>query len=71
MTSRGRLRRQLADLERARESLARARSSGADPWRIQELQIKYDRLNEAAMDAEFEPEPGPRVRGPAQKVPVE
>lgn len=47
-------RRLLQDLHRARESLARARASRADPWRIAELQLAHDRLAERAMAVEFD-----------------
>lgn len=49
-------RRLLQDLHRARESLARARASRADPWRISELQLAHDRLAERAMAVEFDEE---------------
>lgn len=70
MSPRLRLRRHLQDLERAREAVADARASRADPWRVTELQLRYDRLNERAFKCEFDsglPPPG-RTRAPA--VPV-
>jgi hypothetical protein len=45
------------DLARARESLARARAASADPWRVAELQLRYDRLLETALE---EDAAGPR-----------
>jgi hypothetical protein len=47
-------RKLLQDLHRAREALARARSTKADPWRVQELQLAHDRLAEKALAVEFD-----------------
>jgi len=49
------------ELARARESLARARASSADPWRVAELQLRYDRLLERALE-EAEAGAGPETR---------
>lgn len=38
-------------LVRAREALARAKASGADPWRVAELQQRHDELAARAADA--------------------
>ncbi len=72
MNPRLRLRRHLQDLERARDALAEARAQHADPWRVAELQLRYDRLNERVMAEEFEPDLGlpPGPRGPATPVPL-
>lgn len=67
MNPRLRLRRHLQELERAREALADAKERGADPWRVAELQLRYDRLNERAMTEEFDgalPPPGRRAATP-------
>ncbi len=69
MNPRLRLRRHLQELERARDALADARANQADPWRVSELQLRYDRLNERVLEVEFEDSPPPgRTRAPA--VPV-
>jgi len=65
-----RLRRQLQDLERARDALADAKARRADPWRVAELQLVYDRLNERAMAVEFDSALPPPPRGPATPVPL-
>lgn len=55
------------DLARARDALARARERGADPWRVQELQLRYDALLERALEedaASPRPELVPVRRGP-------
>lgn len=70
MSPRLRLRRHLAELERAREAVATARATGADPWRVAELQLRYDRLNAAAFAAEFDDALPPPGRGPAPVVPL-
>lgn len=67
------------ELARARESLARARASSADPWRVAELQLKYDRLLEAALEEDAAgPRPGlaavrdvPAARTRAEPFPLE
>lgn len=63
-----------ADLQRARETLARARvSSATDPWRLAELQERYDRaLDRALAVAETgeDVEPGPRALVPAEPLPL-
>lgn len=64
------------ELARARESLARARASSADPWRVAELQLKYDRLLEAALEEDaVRPRPGlavvPAARTRAEPFPLE
>jgi hypothetical protein len=69
-------RRLLQDLHRARESLARARASHADPWRIAELQLHHDRIAERAMAVEFDEavdgadDVPPPPRGPARPWPI-
>ena len=65
-----RLRRHLQDLERARDALADARANQADPWRVAELQLRYDRLNETALTLEFDESLPPAVRGRAPSVPL-
>lgn len=55
------------ELARARESLARARASQADPWRVAELQLRYDRLLEAALE---EDAAGPRPALAVRDVPA-
>jgi hypothetical protein len=69
MNPRLRLRRHLQELERARDALAAAREAQADPWRVAELQLRYDRLNERVMAVEFDGE-YPAPRGPAPRVPL-
>lgn len=67
MNHRLRLRRHLQELERARDALADAKEHQADPWRVAELQLRYDRLNEQAMAEEFDwalPPAGRRVATP-------
>lgn len=64
-----RLRRHLQDLERARDALADARAAQADPWRVAELQLRYDRLQERVLDAEFDSGLPPPPRGPAPVLP--
>lgn len=39
------------NLRRAREALARARDGGADPWRVAELQLRYDAALAVALDS--------------------
>ena len=61
-----RLRRHLQDLERARDAVADARANQADPWRVSELQLRYDRLNERvlavfAVDHGLAPAPRPKA----------
>lgn len=67
------LRRALADLERARDALARAKESGADPWRVSELQLRHDRLQDVALSADAEltedHAPAPHMRAPAVPPP--
>jgi len=65
-----RLRRHLQDLERARDAVADARAAQADPWRVAELQLRYDRLNERALAVEFDSGLPPPPRGPAPVVPL-
>lgn len=55
------------ELARARESLARARASQADPWRVAELQLRYDRLLEAALE---EDAVGSRLALAVERVPA-
>lgn len=59
-------------LQRAREYLARARASSADPWRIEELRLRYEDALAAAMADPDEPvsddAPSPRRR--ADPVPL-
>lgn len=61
-------------LVRARAALARARESGADPWRVAELQAKHDALAEAAADAgpalDLARHPVPAPRRPEPPVPL-
>jgi hypothetical protein len=64
-----RLRRHLQDLERARDALSAARAAQADPWRVTELQLRYDRLNERVLAAEFDSGLPPPPRGPAPVLP--
>lgn len=55
------------DLVRAREALARARERGADPWRLVELQTKYDALLERALEEDAAtPRPELVRRGPPE-----
>jgi len=66
-----RLRRHLQDLERARVALATAKERREDPWRVSELQLRYDRLNERVLDVELAPDlayPAPRTRAPYPPV---
>jgi len=55
----------LADLARARDALAAARTAQRDPWEVEALRLAYERLQEAALAAEDEYDasvgPGPRV----------
>ncbi len=65
MNPRLRLRRHLQELERARDALADARAKQADPWRVSELELRYNRLNERVLEVEFEDSPPPgRTRAP-------
>lgn len=70
MNPRLRLRRHLQDLERARDALAAAREAQADPWRVSELQLRYDRLNERVMAVEFDESLPPPGRTRAAPVPL-
>lgn len=60
-------RRLLQDLERTRNSLARARASKADPWRVQELQLAHDRLAERALAIEFDEDDADSPPAPRRK----
>ena len=63
-----RLRRHLADLERARDAVASAKEAGADQWRVTELQLRYDRLQSAVLALEDDGPPPGRTLAPL--VPV-
>ncbi len=41
-----------AVLARAAEALAKAVDAKADPWRVQELRLRYDQALEAALDGD-------------------
>jgi len=62
-------RKRLRALEQARQDLERARLDRADPWRIQELELRERRLYDAAVQAEdeYDDRLGPAPRGPAPK----
>jgi hypothetical protein len=57
-------------LTRAREALVRARTSTkTDPWRVAELQLRYDEALAAALDAGAVDAPAPRGGPPAPRRP--
>lgn len=60
----------LRELEQARDALVSARAAHADPWRVTELQLAYDRLQERALETEFDDDLGEPMRGPARPWPL-
>lgn len=64
-----RLRRHLQELERARQAVENARANRADPWRVSELQLRYDRLNETVLSLELDGDI-PAMRTTATPVPL-
>ena len=49
-----RTRRQLRELERARDALAQAKAERKDPWFVSELELRVRELNDRAMATEDE-----------------
>ena len=66
-----RTRRQLRELERAREALSAAKAERKDPWHCQELELRVRELSDRAMATEDDLDRSiPAVRTGARPWPV-